>query len=84
MGDMDESASFILLKLKYKQSPQALIPFVGYLLDYPVAYSLGECLAPAVQDVQDEGPQKSNCLGGEELTIFSAQWTEDASLSGYK
>lgn len=84
MGDMDEAASFILLKLKDKQSPQALIPFVGYFLDYPVAYSVGECLAPAIQDVEDEGVQKSNCLGGEDLTVFSAQWAEDDSLSGCK
>ncbi|ORY88511.1 hypothetical protein BCR35DRAFT_351017 [Leucosporidium creatinivorum] len=81
-GGMESFASFILLKLKENQSPQALIPFVGYYLDYPVAYSVGECLTPAIQDVEEE--QRSNCLGDVDLTVFSAQWTEDDSLSGYK
>jgi len=84
MGGMDNPEPFVLLNLKYKQSPQALIPFVGYFLDYPVAYSVGECRTPILQDVEEEGVQKSNCLGGEDLTIFSAQWTEDDSLSGCK
>jgi hypothetical protein len=84
MGGMDDPEPFVLLNLKYKQSPQALIPFVGYFLDYPVAYSVGECRTLILQDVEEEGVQKSNCLGHEDLTVFSARWTEDDSLSGCK
>ncbi|GAA5851504.1 hypothetical protein JCM5353_001604 [Sporobolomyces roseus] len=51
------SLNFLALSLPYQDRPQDLIPLIGYLLDYPVAYCLGE---------SEDG---RNCLGGIELTL---------------
>ncbi|TNY20606.1 hypothetical protein DMC30DRAFT_244463 [Rhodotorula diobovata] len=53
------SASYITLVLPDPSRPQDLVPLVGLLLDYPVAYSLGA----------SEGP---NCVGGRELVVVEA------------
>ncbi|GAA5907938.1 uncharacterized protein JCM6883_004066 [Sporobolomyces salmoneus] len=59
------SSSFLSLSLPDPNRPQDLIPFVGYLLDYPVAYSLGE----------GEG---QNCLGGIELVLVEVKLIDEA------
>ncbi|CEQ42104.1 SPOSA6832_03884, partial [Sporobolomyces salmonicolor] len=50
-------SSFLSLSLPDQSSPLALIPFVGYLLDYAAVYCL------------DESADGRNCLGGVELVL---------------
>ncbi|GAA5869741.1 hypothetical protein JCM1840_000576 [Sporobolomyces johnsonii] len=50
-------SSFLSLSLTAQSSPLALIPFVGYLLDYAAVYCL------------DESTDGRNCLGGVELVL---------------
>ncbi|GAA5922590.1 uncharacterized protein JCM15063_003355 [Sporobolomyces koalae] len=52
--------SFMRLSLPYTATPRSLIPLVGYLLDYPVAYCL------------DLSPDGRNCLGACELVLVEA------------
>ncbi|GAA5955235.1 hypothetical protein JCM21900_002247 [Sporobolomyces salmonicolor] len=50
-------STFLSLSLPDQSSPLALIPFVGYLLDYAAVYCL------------DESMDGRNCLGGVELVL---------------
>ncbi|GAA5887471.1 hypothetical protein JCM5296_002584 [Sporobolomyces johnsonii] len=50
-------SSFLSLTLPAQSSPLALVPFVGYLLDYAAVYCL------------DESTDGRNCLGGVELVL---------------
>ncbi|GAA6047137.1 hypothetical protein JCM3770_006919 [Rhodotorula araucariae] len=51
---------FLSLSLPNPDTPQDLVPLVGFLLDYPVAYSVG---------ASEDG---RNCLGGVELCVVEA------------
>ncbi|BGO94691.1 hypothetical protein JCM10020v2_006397 [Rhodotorula toruloides] len=55
------SSPFLSLTLPSPGHPTDLIPFVGFLIDYPVAYCLSH-----------EGDGR-NCLGGEELVVTEAE-----------
>ncbi|GAA5870177.1 hypothetical protein JCM16303_001916 [Sporobolomyces ruberrimus] len=55
------SATFVSLSLPDPDRPQDLIPLVGHLLDYKIAYTLG---------ASSEGG--ANCLGGTELFLVEA------------
>ncbi|GAA6058548.1 hypothetical protein JCM10212_006987 [Sporobolomyces blumeae] len=63
------SISFHLIVLAPDVPARSLIPFVGYLLDYPVAYCLSSI-----------GGTEQNCLGNEPLILVEASLTDETEL----
>jgi hypothetical protein len=57
----------MMLSLPESDRPQDLIPLAGYLLEYLVAYNLG----------QHESREGENCLGGNELILIEARLVDE-------
>ncbi|GAA6015181.1 hypothetical protein JCM11491_000495 [Sporobolomyces phaffii] len=66
---LSSSSAFLLLSLPDPERPQELVPLVGHLLDYRVAYTLeGEA---------GRGFTGTNCLGGRELVLVEVSAVDD-------